>query len=118
MNVSSNNKDLERKIFTSFFRDGSIEAFTGIILLQLWLPLIFSRSGYGDLQSALIALPVALILLAGVLLLRKYIVVPRFGHIKFLPERKSSSYSKGSVSARKGFAYLWGGIPTCRPVWL
>ena len=85
---SLNEKKIERRVFTSFFQDGSIEAFTFIILMQLGLPVIFSRSGFGDLQSALITLPIALILLIVVYLVRKFVVIPRLGRVKFLPERR------------------------------
>ncbi len=83
-----NEKKIERRVFTSFLQDGSIEAFTGTILLQLGLPALFSRSGFGDLQSALITLPTALILLTVVFLVRKFVVTPRLGRVKFLPERR------------------------------
>ena len=83
-----NEKEIERRVFTSFFQGGLIEAYTGIILLQLGLPLVFSRSGFGDLQSALITLPIALILLSVVLLVRKFVVTPRLGRVKFLHERR------------------------------
>jgi hypothetical protein len=83
-----NEKKIERRVFTSFFQDGLIEAFTGIFLLQLGLPAVFSRSGFGDLQSALITLPIALILLIVVFLVRKFVVTPRIGRVKFLPERR------------------------------
>jgi len=81
-------KKIERRVFTSFFQTGIIEAFTGIILLQLGLPALFSRSGFGDFESALLALPIALILLIAVSLVRKFVVTPRLGHVKFLPERR------------------------------
>jgi hypothetical protein len=83
-----NEKEIERRVFTSFFQAGFIEAFTGIILLQLGLPALFSRSGFGDLESALLALPIALILLIAVFLVRKFVVTPRLGRVKFLPERR------------------------------
>jgi hypothetical protein len=83
-----NEKEIERKVFTSFFQGGFIEAFTGIFLLQLGLPALFSRSGFGDLQSALLALPIALILLIAVFLVRRFVVTPRLGKVKFLPERR------------------------------
>jgi len=83
-----NEKKIERRVFTSFFQDGFIEAFTGIFLLQLGLPALFSRSGFGDLQSALITLPIALILLIIVFLVRKFVVTPRLGRVKFLPDRR------------------------------
>jgi hypothetical protein len=85
---TSNQKQIERRVFTSFFQGGIIEAFTGIILLQLGLPALFSRSGFGDWQSALLTLPIALILLIAVFLVRKFVVIPRLGHVKFLPERR------------------------------
>jgi hypothetical protein len=81
-------KKMERRVFTSFFQAGIIEAFTGIILLQLGLPALFSRSGFGDFESALLALPIALILLTAVFLVRKFVVTPRLGRVKFLPERR------------------------------
>jgi len=83
-----NEKKIERRVFTSFFQGGFIEAFTGIFLLQLGLPALFSRSGFGDLQSALITLPIALILLIVVFLVRRFVVTPRLGRVKFLPERR------------------------------
>ena len=85
---TSDQKQIERRVFTSFFQAGFIEAFTGIFLLQLGLPALFSRSGFGDLESALLALPIALILLIAVLLVRRFVVTPRLGHVKFLPERR------------------------------
>ena len=85
---TSDQKQIERTVFTSFFQAGFIEAFTGIILLQLGLPALFSRSGFGDFESALLALPIALILLVAVFLVRKFVVTPRLGRVKFLPERR------------------------------
>jgi len=85
---TSDQKQTERRVFTSFLQAGIIEAFTGIFLLQLGLPALFSRSGFGDWESALFTLPIALILLLVVFLVRQYLVVPRLGHVKFLPERR------------------------------
>jgi hypothetical protein len=85
---TSDQKKTERRVFTSFFQAGIMEAFTGIFLLQLGFPALFSRSGFGDLESALLTLPIALILLIVVFLVRRYVVVPRLGHVKFLPERR------------------------------
>jgi len=81
-------KKIERTVFTSFLQAGFIEAFTGIFLLQLGLPALFSRSGFGDLESALLALPIALILLIVVFVVRRFVVIPRLGRVKFLPERR------------------------------
>jgi len=85
---TSDQKNLERRVFTSFFQAGFIEAFTGIFLLQLGLPALFSRSGFGDWESALLTLPIALILLIVVFLVRRFVVTPRLGKVKFLPERR------------------------------
>ncbi len=85
---NSDEKQIERRVFASFFQAGFIEAFTGIFLLQLGLPALFSRSGFGDLESALLALPIALILLVVVFIIRRFVVIPRLGHVKFLPERR------------------------------
>jgi len=85
---TSDQKQIERRVFTSFFQGGFIEAFTGIFLLQLGFPALFSRSGFGDWESALLTLPIALILLTTVFLVRRFVVIPRLGHVKFLPERR------------------------------
>jgi len=85
---TSNQKEIERRVFTSFFQAGFIEAFTGIFLLQLGFPALFSRSGFGDWESALLTLPIALILLFVVFLVRRFVVTPRLGKVKFLPERR------------------------------
>jgi hypothetical protein len=85
---TSDQKQIERRVFTSFFQAGFIEAFTGIFLLQLGLPAIFSRSGFGDWESALLTLPIALILLIAIFLVRRFVVIPRLGNVKFLPERR------------------------------
>jgi hypothetical protein len=85
---TSNQEKIERRVFTSFFQAGFIEAFTGIFLLQLGFPALFSRSGFGDWQSALLTLPIALILLTAVFLVRRFVVIPRLGRVKFLPERR------------------------------
>ena len=85
---TSDQEKIERRVFTSFFQAGFIEAFTGIFLLQLGFPALFSRSGFGDWESALLTLPIALILLTAVFLVRRFVVIPRLGHVKFLPERR------------------------------
>jgi hypothetical protein len=83
---TSDQKQVERRVFTSFLQAGIMEAFTGIILLQLGLPALFSRSGFGDWESALLTLPIALVLLIVVSLVRRYVVIPRLGHVKFYPK--------------------------------
>jgi hypothetical protein len=85
---TSDQKQTERRVFTSFFQAGIMEAFTGIFLLQLGCPALFSRSGFGDWESALLTLPIALILLVVVFVVRRFVVIPRLGHVKFLPERR------------------------------
>jgi hypothetical protein len=85
---TTDQKQIERRVFTSFFQGGFIEAFTGIFLLQLGFPALFSRSGFGDWQSALLTLPIALILLFVVFLVRRFVIIPRLGRVKFLPERR------------------------------
>jgi hypothetical protein len=85
---TSDQKQIERRVFTSFLQGGFIEAFTGIFLLQLGLPALFSRSGFGDWESALLTLPIALVLLIAVFLVRRFVVIPRLGRVKFLPERR------------------------------
>ena len=85
---TSNQEKIERRVFTSFFQAGFIEAFTGIFLLQLGFPALFSRSGFGDWQSALLTLPIALLLLFVVFLVRRFVIIPSLGRVKFLPERR------------------------------
>lgn len=79
---------LERRVFTSFLRDGSPEAVTAILLLQLGLTIYLSRSGHSDLQSALVALAVGLLLFTGVFAFKRYVVARYLGHVTFLEERR------------------------------
>lgn len=81
-------KATERSVFTSGFRDGSLEAATGIMLLQLRLAVLLSRAGHGDLQSAVIALAAGLGLLGAVFTVRRLVVGPLLGRAKFLPQRR------------------------------
>ncbi len=85
---SNDQKEIERRIFTSFLLDGSLEAFTGIFLLITGLSILLSRYSFGDLQSGLIALAIALVLIATVFIIRKLVVIPRLGSVKFLPQRR------------------------------
>lgn len=85
---SNNQSEIERRVFTSFLLDGSLEAFAGIFLLITGLAILLSRYSFGDLPSGLIALAIVLVLIAVVFLIRKFVVIPRLGSVKFLPQRR------------------------------
>ncbi len=87
MNNTTSRK-LERSVFTSFFQDGSIEAVTGLILLEIGLIILLSRYAASDLLSGVMVLPAAFLVLGAIVVLRRYKVIPRLGSVKFTQERR------------------------------
>jgi hypothetical protein len=87
-------KDLERKAWTSFHRDGLVEAYLGLLLLAGFLAgLTPNWRLFGPiLQLSAVALFFAA---------KKLVTVPRMGLVKFGPERKAK---------RKKTAILMGTI--------
>jgi hypothetical protein len=83
-----NLKEIERKAFTSYFHDGMWEIYGGLILLGFGLTM---HTGW----EYMIVIFVAMAMVP--LLIRKRIVIPRLGIVKFSPERQAKT--KKSVLA-------------------
>ncbi|UCE98356.1 MAG: hypothetical protein JSV74_03285 [Dehalococcoidia bacterium] len=82
MNTNLELKELERKIFTSYFNDGMWDLYGGIVLLGFGLTML----------TNLDYLIVAFIALAMVpLIIRNRVVIPRLGVVKFSPERQAKT---------------------------
>ena len=81
-------KDFERKAFTSMFEDGLWDIWVGCFLLIFVIAPLLNDMGLDDFWSSAGILPFWA-LAAGVLLfLRKKVVAPRMGKVKFGPRRK------------------------------
>ena len=78
----------ERKIFKSAFQDGLIDIGIGIYILMF--PIILFLGTYlGDFWSSAVLLPVGLIAIFGVRFIRKSVIAPRVGTVKYGSWRKS-----------------------------
>lgn len=72
-------KELEKKVFSSYFKDGLWDIYGALILLGFGLSMV---TGWDYLIAAFAVLAVVL------LLFRKRIVIPRLGQVKFSSERQ------------------------------
>jgi len=82
MPTDANLKEIERKVFSSYFHDGLWDIYGGFILLSIGLTIVI---GWDYLMLAFAALAVVL------LLFRQRIVRPRLGRVKFSPERQAKT---------------------------
>ena len=89
MNESINLKDLERKAFRSTFQDGLWDIFIGFLFTQFAIAPFLGELGLGDFWSSVVLFPIYMIVLAGVMLMKKYVVAPRLGLVQFSKKRKS-----------------------------
>lgn len=76
-------KQLERKVWTSFYKDGLGDIFLGCIILMFALAPFLSRIGLGDFWSSAVFIPFWAIVYLLLVLLRKYVVIPRIGVVSF-----------------------------------
>jgi hypothetical protein len=81
-------KDTERKVFTSTFQDGLWDIFIGCFFLQFVIGPFLSRS-MGDFWSTVVFLPFFALVYLGIWLIRKHVVTPRVGKVKFGSWRKA-----------------------------
>jgi len=88
MKENINLKEIEKKAWTSYFQDGLIDIFIGCIVLMFALAPILSRMGLGDFWSSFIFLPFWALIYSLIVVIRKYIVTPRIGVVKFGVVRK------------------------------
>ncbi|MFC2014362.1 hypothetical protein ACFLUP_00005, partial [Chloroflexota bacterium] len=75
-------KELERKVFSSYFKDGLWDIYGALMLLGFALTMV---TGWDYLMLAFGVLSVAL------LLLRRRIIVPRLGQVKFSSDRQTKT---------------------------
>ncbi len=79
-------KEVERKVFTSTFRDGVWDIVLGLWLLMMGVaPLLEESMPLSDWWIMILSVPVMLVLWSG----KKFITIPRMGLVKFGPNRKS-----------------------------
>lgn len=88
MEQTINLKQLERKVWTSFYEDGLGDIFLGCIVLIFALAPFLSRIGLGDFWSSAVFIPFWAIIYLLLVLLRKYVVIPRIGVVSFGRARK------------------------------
>ncbi len=82
MPTDVNLKEIEQKVFRSYFHDGLWDIYGAFFLLGLGLTIV---SGWDYLIAVVAALAVVL------LLFRQRIVRPRLGRVKFSPERQTKT---------------------------
>jgi hypothetical protein len=81
-------KEAERKAFNSAFQDGLWDIFIGCVLLEFVIgPFLGSR--LGAFWSAVVFLPFFAFVFLVLWLVRRYVVTPRIGVVRFGPWRKS-----------------------------
>ena len=81
-------KQLERKVWTSFFEDGLGDIFLGCIVLMLATAPLLSRLGWGDFWSSAVFIPFWAAMYLLLVFLRKKVVIPRIGVVSFGQARK------------------------------
>lgn len=84
-----NLKELEKKAYRSVFQDGLWDVFTGFLMGQFAVAPLLGDLGFSDFWSSAIWSVVVLAVLAVIMLLKKYIVAPRLGTVKFKKTIKS-----------------------------
>jgi len=81
-------KEAERKVFSTAFQDGLWDIFIGCVALQFAIaPLLSSR--LGDFWSSAVFLPFWGLVMLSIWLIRKHVVIPRVGVVKFGAARKA-----------------------------
>lgn len=81
-------KEAERRAFTIAFDDGLWDIFLGCFFLEFAIAPFLSES-LGDFWSSVIFLPFWGLVYLAIWLVRKYIVKPRIGNVKFGPARSA-----------------------------
>jgi hypothetical protein len=102
-------KEVERKVFTSAFQDGLWDIFIGCIILEFAIGPFLSRS-LGDFWSSVAFFPFWAIVFLVIWLVRKYVVTPRVGMVKFGSWRKTRLMKFNVVMFVAGLVALILGI--------
>jgi hypothetical protein len=82
MNNQISLKEAEQKVFVSFFQDGLVDIFLGFFFTQFVIALYLSES-LGDFWSSAVFIPILGLVFIVLWLVRKYVVKPRVGEVKF-----------------------------------
>lgn len=81
-------KDAERKVFRAAYNDGLVDIFLGCFFLIFVIGPYLSVS-LGDFWSSVVFLPFWALVYLALWLVRRYVVVPRIGRVKFGQVRKA-----------------------------
>jgi len=87
MNQPLSLKSAERKVFQTTFADGLLDIFMGCFVLLFAVAPFLSES-MGDFWSSAIFLPFWGLVYLAIWLIRKYVVAPRLGTVRFSQRRK------------------------------
>jgi hypothetical protein len=80
-------KETEQKVFRASYNDGLWDIFLGCFFLTFVIALYLGPI-LGDFWSSVVLLQFWALLYVGIWLIRKYVVTPRIGSVKFGPARK------------------------------
>ncbi len=88
MSHNVNLKKIERKVFTIAFQDGLWDIFIGCVVLMFAVAPFLSTIGLGDFWSSVVFVPFWALVYLIIWLIKKFVVTPRIGVVKFGPSRK------------------------------
>lgn len=86
MNAPLNLKELERKVFRSFYQDGIWDIFFGLMMLAMYIFTFFNdmeNKAVGTISLILLEVFAVMFLIYG----KKYITIPRLGEVRFGKQR-------------------------------
>jgi hypothetical protein len=81
-------KEVERKVFTTAFQDGLWDIFIGCFVLMFAVGPFLSTTRLGDFWSSVVFIPFWALVYLIIWLIRKFVVTPRIGVVKFGLSRK------------------------------
>jgi hypothetical protein len=80
---------MERKVFRSHYQDGLLDLFLGLIMAQVATAPLLSEWGMGNYWSASIWLAVYITAMFVISRVKRNVVRPRLGRVKYSPERRA-----------------------------
>jgi hypothetical protein len=92
-------KEIERKAWMSYFRDGLLDIYLGLLLLVLWAWPSFLDSIQPAGLRILTEVGVMAVLIAGFWASKRFITLPRLGRAKFGPARQAKRRKTAAVYA-------------------
>ena len=124
MTTDTDLKQLERRAWTSFFRDGLLDIFMGLVLLAVGIPAMLSGIFTSELSQNVAA---AILMVVSFLPYwggKKFITVPRTGRAEFSRARKSRQakaavvYAISMVVGVIVFLMIMLGLSSSPPEWV